>query len=137
MSTKKAPKKKVAKRKTKTSSEEIRLRIAGSNTIPSVNLEFRNLAEASKDILQKAKEIIYGDREKTYGNPGFNLQSIADFWTVYLRRKNPDVHIDAVTMTDVAQLMILLKTARLINSPSHIDSLVDQCGYAALHERVL
>lgn len=94
-------------------------------------------AAQHKDILQTAKEIIYGDREEAYGTPGFNLKSIGDLWSVYLRRRNPSQVLEDVTMEDVCQMMILLKTARLINKPGHIDSLVDQAGYAALQERVL
>ena len=87
-----------------------------------------------QNILQEAEQIIYGDREKTYGTPGKNLQAIADFWTVHLRHKynfNGEVTID-----DVCQMMILVKQARLINDPTHHDSQVDTAGYIALQERV-
>jgi len=80
------------------------------------------------NILDEANSIIYGDREKTYGNPAKNLNNIANFWSVYL-----DVEISA---QDVAQMMVLLKLARLINTPNHRDSLVDAVGYLALVERI-
>lgn len=32
-------------------------------------------------IADKAKEIVYGDRERTYGHPGKNLKVIADLWS--------------------------------------------------------
>ena len=80
------------------------------------------------NVLGEAEKIIYGDREKTYGNPAANLQTIADFWTAYLGH--------AVNVDDVCVMMILLKSARLVRSPQHRDSLVDICGYAALMERV-
>jgi hypothetical protein len=104
----------------------------------AVNVLFSDDAgERGPDVLAKAKDIIYGDREKTYGTPGFNLESIAQLWTVYLKRRNPACEmLDPLTKADVCQLMILLKTARLINNQGHLDSLVDQCGYAALQERV-
>ena len=87
-----------------------------------------------QNLLQEAEQIIYGDREKTYGTPGKNLQAIADFWTVHLRHK---YIIDGeVTMDDVCQMMILVKQARLINDPTHHDSQVDIAGYIALQERV-
>lgn len=79
-------------------------------------------------VLTIANEIIYGDREKTYGAPDKNLQLIADLWGPYLQR--------TVTVDDVCNLMILLKVARLRNQPTHKDSQVDICGYAALMERV-
>lgn len=37
-----------------------------------------------KSVLKEAEEIIYGDREKTYGHPSKNLQAIADMWTAYV-----------------------------------------------------
>jgi Domain of unknown function (DUF6378) len=133
---KRAPAKKKVAKKPK-SNGRIRIKSFSSCGVGyDLEKKIAPLIEAPKDILAKAKEIIYGDREQTYGSPGFNLKSIADFWTVYLRRKNPGSLIQDVTMEDVCQMMILLKTARLINNPGHIDSLVDQCGYAALQERV-
>jgi hypothetical protein len=80
------------------------------------------------NVLREAEQIIYGDREETYGDPGKNLRKIAALWTSYLG------HV--VEADDVALLMILLKIARLTNSPDHRDSLVDICGYAALVERL-
>lgn len=94
-------------------------------------------AEEPINILMEANKIIYGDREKAYGNPRFNLDSIARFWSVYLQRKFPGTTDGAdFTAEDVAQMMILLKTARLIHNPTHKDSLVDQAGYAALQGRI-
>lgn len=81
-----------------------------------------------KSILTEAHDVIYGDREQTYGSPDKNLQIIADLWTIYLER--------AITVDDVCNMMILLKVARLKNQPTHHDSQVDICGYAALMERV-
>ena len=82
-------------------------------------------------VLEEAQTIIYGDREKTYGRPSKNLDAIANLWNAYL---------DAIggrelSNKDVAAMMILLKTARLANDPTHRDSIVDICGYAALVER--
>lgn len=95
-------------------------------------------AEPPINVLDKAKEIIYGDREEAYGNPRFNLDTIAQFWTVYLHRLFASWGIEGAKLSgeDVAQLMILLKTARLIHNPTHVDSLVDQAGYAALQHRI-
>lgn len=93
--------------------------------------------EDTRSILEIAHEIIYGDREQAYGNPRFNLDTIAMFWTVYFRRKFPGlVDEQFFTAEDVAQMMILLKTSRLIHNPGHKDSLVDQAGYAGLQDRI-
>lgn len=83
---------------------------------------------SNSNVLREAETIIYGDREQTYGEPGKNLARIATLWSGYLNHP--------VSTEDVANLMILLKIARLQNSPAHRDSLVDICGYAALIERV-
>ena len=88
-------------------------------------------------ILDKAKEVVYGDREATYGDPGKNLRVIADFWENYLHARglwNTDAH--GLTAEDVCHMMVLLKVARLANTPGHHDSMVDICGYTALVERV-
>ena len=79
-------------------------------------------------ILDEAKEIIYGDREKTYGAPDKNLNMIAELWGAY--------HGVLFTAEDVCNMMILLKVARLANDPKHRDSQIDLCGYAALMERI-
>lgn len=84
-------------------------------------------------VLEEAAQIVDGDREQTYGSPSRNLETIAQFWTVYLRRKYGSP-VD-LTVDDVCQLMILVKQSRLINDPTHRDSLVDVCGYARLQER--
>jgi hypothetical protein len=83
-------------------------------------------------ILEEAANIIYGDREKTYGHPSKNLECIADLWHTYLINKGDSTRINA---KDVAVMMALLKIARLANNPNHHDSLVDGVGYLALFER--
>jgi hypothetical protein len=85
------------------------------------------------NILKEANTIIYGDREKTYGHPSKNLETIAKMWNAYLEARPQDRY--TLNAKDVAGMMILLKTARLANNPEHRDSLVDICGYAALIER--
>lgn len=85
-------------------------------------------------ILKEANAIIYGDREKTYGHPSKNLNTIATMWSAYMLAKQAE-RGSLFTAKDVATMMILLKAARLANNPDHRDSLVDICGYAALVER--
>ena len=92
-----------------------------------------NLDTANEDtsVLKEAQTIIYGDREKTYGHPSKNLKAIASMWNAYLKSVG-DRDLNA---QDVCVMMVLLKGARLANDPSHRDSVVDICGYAALIER--
>lgn len=67
--------------------------------------------------------------EGEYGTPENNFEIIAAFWEVYLRAKyQVDIRLHPV---DVALMMDLLKTARLIKTPTHLDSWVDKGGYSA------
>jgi hypothetical protein len=79
-------------------------------------------------IAEKAKKIVFGDREQTYGHPGKNLRMIADLWSTYLSTQ--------VSAQDVCNMMVLLKIARLRNDPEHEDSKVDIIGYTLLKERL-
>jgi hypothetical protein len=89
--------------------------------------------EDQKDlsVLKEAHKIIYGDREKTYGKPSKNLDTIAKMWNAYITALGER----DLNAKDVATMMILLKAARLANDQTHRDSVVDICGYAALIER--
>ena len=83
-------------------------------------------------ILDAAKKIVTGDREKQYGKPEDNFAVIARFWEVYLSERcvgggaevtlNPD---------DVAMLMALMKVARIMTGTFKGDSYIDACGYLA------
>lgn len=76
------------------------------------------------DILDKAKTIINGERQGTYGNAEDNFASIAAFWSTYL-----NTPIDS---TDVANMTILMKVARNSSGVYKDDNYIDICGYAAL-----
>lgn len=88
------------------------------------------------NVFDAAKTIIYGDREKTYGNPSKNLDTIAEMWTAWLRARGL-LASDAASLNfdDVACMMTLLKLARLANDTWHKDSQIDACGYIGLLER--
>lgn len=76
-----------------------------------------------KEILDAAAACVLKDRNNDYGPPEDSFKVIADLWSAYLSR--------AVTSTDVAALLILLKVARSKASPSKDDHWVDVAGYAA------
>lgn len=84
--------------------------------------------ESKTNCLGKARDIVHGDREKTYGDPGKNLRLIAQYWSAHTGI--------TITETDVCIMMMLLKIARLRNDPEHDDSWIDIIGYAALKERI-
>lgn len=73
--------------------------------------------------LREACEIVNGARNQTYGNVEDSFSRIASFWSTYLNT--------VVTPIDVAMMMVLLKTARASEGPSHLDNYVDVAGYAA------
>lgn len=75
-----------------------------------------------EDILEKARQCVYGDRDMQYGSPEESFKRIADYWSVYLG--------NTVSAKDVAIMMILFKIAREEHS-SKLDNWVDICGYAA------
>jgi hypothetical protein len=100
---------------------------------PKVEVNRKKVLKAKESILTEAHNIIYGDREKTYGHPAKNLKTIASMWTAYMN--NMDDGNFTITAKDVAAMMMLVKVARFANDPTHRDNLVDVCGYAALIER--
>lgn len=92
--------------------------------------------EFSQTALDKAKEVIYGDREKTYGTPDKNLKIIAKMWSAYLEgRMNMRSLPVELNAKDVCWMMNLLKTARAAHDQTHDDNVVDAIGYVALTER--
>ena len=74
-------------------------------------------------LLETAAKIVKGDRQKNYGTPEDNFGRIADLWGTFLNKN--------ITASDVAAMMILMKVARIMHDPSHMDSWVDIAGYAA------
>lgn len=87
-----------------------------------------HIAEAGKkvsraDILDRAKAIVTGEREKQYGKPEDNFAIIAELWSAYTGREFSPV--------DVAMMMALLKVARIKTGDYLADNYVDICGYVA------
>ena len=83
--------------------------------------------EEPPTVLTEARDIIYGDRENTHGEPGKNLAAIAAMWS--------PIFGAPVTPEQVCLAMIALKVARAINTPRHRDHWRDIVGYVALAER--
>lgn len=87
---------------------------------------------APESILEEAIRITSGARRGSYGHPENNFGRIADLWNAYLSNK-PGGPMP-ITPQDTALMMVLLKVARLLESPNHRDSVVDIAGYAATVE---
>ena len=96
--------------------------------VETVETPTDHIAEAGKkvsraDILDRAKAIVTGEREKQYGKPEDNFAIIAELWSAYTGYKFSPV--------DVAMMMALLKVARIRTGVGTVDSFVDLAGYAA------
>ena len=74
-------------------------------------------------VLNSAKELVMGDRNKDYSDPNPNFEQTAELWSAYTGT--------AFSKHDVAVMMILVKVARLSTSPHKLDSWMDIAGYAA------
>lgn len=112
--------------------------LADDEVIELADAVLDQLAERNMDrtvrrsVLMEAEEIVNGARRGAYGHPENNFGRIADLWNAYLRGK-PDGPMP-ITPQDTALLMVLMKIARLLETPVHRDSVVDICGYAATVE---
>ena len=85
-------------------------------------------------FLDKVKGVVTGPREKEYGDKTENHARIAKLWNMWLTETKEDG--DAITPYDVATMMLMVKLARLMQSPGHQDSHIDIAGYAACMEEI-
>jgi len=95
--------------------------------VTSVKLVPNAPEDKAEALLKEALDIVTGARRKSYGNPEDNFACIANLWQAYLNRRSPS----NITASDVAVMMVLMKCARLAETPSHHDSALDIAGYAA------
>lgn len=96
--------------------------------------QIANAERDNKPLLQRANELIGGDRQKDYGDKLQNFAQIAMLWQGTLAAKLQAAA--KITPEDVALLMIQVKIARLAKSPDHEDSILDVAGYAGCYEAV-
>jgi len=82
-----------------------------------------------EDVLDKAKDIIQGDRNLRYGDPKINFQRIIKGWELILGHE--------ITPDQYGMMMLWMKMARLQEDPRHIDSWIDIAGYAACTAEVM
>jgi len=83
------------------------------------------------DVLEEAKDLIYGQRADDYGDAQSNFQRMADLVNPIIRKADGNL-----TATDMALVMIQVKIARLQETPDHEDSWIDIAGYAALGAQI-
>lgn len=88
------------------------------------------MSEKRGKVLEKAMEVINGERQDVYGAPENSFKLIGEYWSTYLRnRKSPFNIVDAV---DVAVMMTLFKIAREANQHKR-DNIVDAAGYLGIY----
>jgi hypothetical protein len=75
-------------------------------------------------ILSEASRLTHGDRNKNYGDPFTNHQRISALWSVFLETE--------ITPESAAIMLALVKVARLIESPDHLDSFIDGAAYFSI-----
>jgi hypothetical protein len=75
-------------------------------------------------ILDEAKRLTSSDRQEVYGDPHINHKRIADLWSAYLETE--------ISPSQVALCLCLVKIARLIETPEHLDSYIDLAAYSAI-----
>ena len=75
------------------------------------------------NVLDRAKELLNGDRAKAYGDVVENFKAIRDVANVMLRKKGVVLDLE-----DIAIVLVALKIAREGNAHS-FDNLVDGAAY--------
>lgn len=80
--------------------------------------------EISTEALLKHAMQIIKERRTQYGNPARAFKTIAARWSLTLGTR--------VTPAQAALCLLDLKLARLAHSPTHLDSMADIIGYAAV-----
>jgi hypothetical protein len=71
---------------------------------------------------------VIAERSAQYGDASSNMAVIAQRWSATLGRE--------ITPAQVLLCLLDLKLARLAHDPTHEDSAIDVCGYAALLREV-
>ena len=80
----------------------------------------------AKEALEKAAELVGGDRAEAYGDIYQNHENISMLWNGYL------YNVDELRPEDVANMMELMKIARRKTGVFNEDNYVDGAGYSGV-----
>jgi hypothetical protein len=83
------------------------------------------------DLLAGAERAVNGDRDIDYGDPVRDFERQAVMIQAYLEgiiEHRGELRIDPA---DIAAIMVIVKTARLVTNPAKMDTWMDIAGYAA------
>jgi hypothetical protein len=83
----------------------------------------------NREALFAEATLLSQDRGRIYGSPYTNHKRIADIWSGILDMP--------ITAHQVVLCMVGLKIARLVETPSHHDSVADSVAYLGFYEDVL
>lgn len=81
------------------------------------------------EILEQARSLTEGDRNKSYGSPEPNLHTFARLVGAYLDGRTISGRLNSV---DGAVFMILLKVSRVAANQHHADNPLDMAAYSAI-----
>lgn len=79
-------------------------------------------------VLAEAANVINGERMDQYGTPEDSFDLIASYWSIFLAANRGK----ALNPKRVAQMMVLLKIARMQYGEDKWDNYVDAAGYIGL-----
>ena len=90
-------------------------------------------------MLEVAKVLTGGDRNKAYGPPFDNLSDCSALWNAYINSKWDCLKVQAdgsykvdLNAEDVAWMMTLVKMTRSFQPGYHPDNYIDSAAYAAI-----
>lgn len=89
------------------------------------------MSEARVWPLNRAAEIITGERRIAYGEAEDSFGLVALYWNVYLTER-ARMDEEEIRPQDVAMMMVLFKIAREQSGESKADNYVDAAGYLGL-----
>src|SRR5690606_10759683 len=79
------------------------------------------------DLMEKARAIVYGARQESYGHPADDYTRTAGMWSAFLGIP--------ITPEQASLMMVLLKISRERNRPGD-DNIVDAHGYLLCYGRI-